>query len=92
VTKMPKPFFDFLKRRKNAELHRSQINPAAFKAHLCRSNLTPLKTRLATATFPGIPFAPLNQLLFVLLSPLPLVSPLTLFAESYAISFEKKLA
>lgn len=91
VTKMPKPFFDRLKNRSISVLHTEQISPTELAHHLKQSGCIVKKVRIATATLPGFNSALANRFVFSLLHRLPLFFPLTLFAESYLVVFQKPL-
>jgi ubiquinone/menaquinone biosynthesis C-methylase UbiE len=89
ITKMPKPFLTKLSGREVSSLHSGQIFPQEL-IRLFQSNGFRLKRlRLATATLPGFNSAILNRVVYKILSKIPLLSPLSLFAESYIVVFEK---
>ncbi len=90
VTKMPKPFFDRVKGRTSA-LHVGQIAPKDFICLLEQADLVVERVRIATATFPGIGGARLNSFVYAILKHVPLFFPLSLFAESYLVTFRKPL-
>lgn len=89
VTKMPKALFYRLRGRTIPEFHRGQIAPHTLVQQLRASGLEVEDTRIATATVPGIGSPRLNRLVHALLLLMPLVPPLTIFAESYAVRFRK---
>lgn len=89
ITKMPKELFYKLRGRVVPEFHRGQIAPHALAKCLRANGLEVRGVRIATATVPGMRSAWLNQLVHRLLLSIPLVPLVAVFAESYAISFEK---
>lgn len=89
VTKMPKPFFERLRGTSVASLHSGQIGPRALTRLLAEAGLTVTGVRVATATVPGVRSAAFNRFAFALLSRLPLIAPLRIFAESYLVTFTK---
>jgi ubiquinone/menaquinone biosynthesis C-methylase UbiE len=89
ITKMPKPFFDRLRGRATSELHGAQVGPMAFIGFLRENSLVVEKTRIATATVPLLNSAFLNNATYRLLKHIPLFFPLSLFAESYIVTFHK---
>ena len=89
VTKTPKPLFDRLCGRGNRSLHSGQIAPAELRHLLENAGLKVEKIRIATATVPGLGSATLNRLVYALLKRIPLAFPLTLFAESYLVTFRR---
>lgn len=91
VTKMPKPLFDRLRGRFVMPLHGAQIAPRALVRFLRESGLVVDGVRLATATVPLIGSALLNMLAYRFLKHVPLFVPLSLFAESYIVTFKKPL-
>ena len=88
ITKMPKAFFDRVRGRTSA-LHVGQIAPDDLVCLLERAGLIVERVRIATATFPGIGSATLNNFVYRLLKQVPLFFPLSLFAESYLVTFRK---
>ncbi|MEK9176744.1 MAG: methyltransferase domain-containing protein, partial [Patescibacteria group bacterium] len=88
VTKMPKRLFDRMRGRR-VRLHRGQVSPEELAAALTLAGLRVTDVSIATATLPMFRSASANRALYAALKHLPLVFPLSLFAESYAISFEK---
>lgn len=91
ITKMPKPLFDRVARRKLSNLHRGQIAPRELLAHLHKAGLRVDSVRIATATIPLLRSAFVNRVAFTLLSRLPFIVPFSFFAESYAVFFRKPL-
>lgn len=91
ITKMPKPFFDRMRGRAPRVLHSSQIRPDALADLLRAEGLGIEKVRIATATVPFLRSARLNTFAYWLLKHIPLVPPLTLFAESYILTFRKSI-
>ena len=89
ITKMPKALFYRLRGKKIPEFHTGQIAPGALSKSLRQAGLEIISVRIATATLPGIASAPLNRFLYRVLASVPLVAPLTAFAESYAVRFRK---
>lgn len=89
ITKMPKKFFDSVLGRKSSDLHQGQITPQELAKLLRAVGLRVAQIRIATATVPGLKSAFLNRLAFRLLSHIPLIAPLTFFAESYVIIAER---
>ncbi len=89
ITKMPKPFFDRLRGRGLRSLHSAQIAPRALVRLLERSGLEVGAVRIATATVPLVGSASLNRWAYRILARLPFMFPLTLFAESYLVTFRK---
>lgn len=88
ITKMPKPLFDRLRGRR-AELHTGQISPGTLASCLRAAGLVVGRVRIATATVALFNSPRLNAAMFALLSRVPLVWPLTFFAESYVLEFTK---
>lgn len=91
ITKMPKPFFDSVRGRVRSPLHQGQISPKNLVGHLQAAGLRVLKVRPATATVPLLGSPGLNRFTFACIRHLPVWPPLSLFAESYCIIFEKKV-
>jgi len=85
ITKMPKKFFNTLAGRRLSELHAGQVSPGMFTTLLKKSGLTISMVRMATATVPVFKSPLLNQVAFQLFSRLPLIWPLSVFAESYIV-------
>lgn len=88
ITKMPKAFFDRMKGRDSA-LHVGQIAPDDLVRLFEQAGLSVERVRIATATFPGFGSARLNSLVYAILKYVPLFFPLSLFAESYLVTFRK---
>ena len=91
VTKMPKPFFDWMRGRGSRALHGAQIGPATLVGLLRSNGLIIEEIRTTTATVPFIGSASINGLVYRFLRHIPLFFPLTIFAESYLITFRKPL-
>ena len=91
VTKMPKPFFNRVHGRAVSALHTGQILPRTLVRLLERSGCVVENVRIATATLPGFGSARANGWIYKLLKYVPLFFPFTLFAESYLITFRKRL-
>jgi ubiquinone/menaquinone biosynthesis C-methylase UbiE len=91
ITKMPKPFFERMRRADVSSLHAGQIGPGALTKYFHQAGLTVTEVRIATATVPGMRSVSLNRLAFSLLSRIPLIAPLRVFAESYAVTFRKNV-
>ena len=89
ITKTPKYFFDRLRGRKVADLHRGQIAPRELMKKLRDAELEIVGVYAATATIPLIGSVFLNRLMFRLIQRLPLFYPLTLLTESYCVVFKK---
>ena len=89
ITKTPKHFFDRLRGRKVADLHRGQIAPHELTRVLRAAGLEIVGIHATTATVPLIGSASLNRALFALIRQLPLFFPLTLLTESYCVIFKK---
>lgn len=90
ITKMPKPFFDRVRGRAVSPLHGAQIAPRVLARLLRENGFVVEKVRVATATVPLIGSALLNRFAYAFLKHIPLFFPLTLFAESYLITFRKQ--
>lgn len=88
ITKMPKPFFDFIRGRGGRALHSGQIAPSALARLLVHQGFDIEEIRMATATVPLAGSAALNRAAYRLFSRAPVVP---LFSESYAIAFRKPL-
>lgn len=91
ITKMPKQFFNRLRGRKIADLHKGQIASRNLVHLLEQSGCIVEKVCIATATLPGFGSARANGLVYTLLKHIPLFFPFTLFAESYIVIFRKPL-
>lgn len=91
ITKMPKPFLQKVTGTKSSELHSGQIAPAALIRLFQKNGLQVEMLRVATATLPGFKSAFLNTLTYRILSSVPLLSPLSIFAESYVVIAKKPL-
>lgn len=89
ITKIPKPFFERLLGRTVSALHTGQIAPRDLTRLLTGSGLITERVRIATATLPGFGSASMNGWMYMLLKYFSLFFPLTLFAESYLITFRK---
>ncbi len=89
ITKMPKPLFDRLRGRHGRAFHSGMVSPRALSKILTQEGLTVEEVGIATATVPGAGSAILNRVAFTILRHLPLVFPLTVFAESYYVTFRK---
>lgn len=89
ITKTPKYFFDWLRGRKVADLHRGQIAPCELTNKLRAAGLEVVSVYAATATVPLIGSTLLNRATFSLIRRLPLFYPLTLLTESYCVVFKK---
>ena len=89
VTKMPKPLFDKVRGRAVSSLHSAQIGPAALTRLLRENGFQIERVRIATATVPLFGSVWLNKIAYHCLKHLPLFSPLSLFAESYVVTFRK---
>lgn len=88
ITKMPKAFFDRMRGRISV-LHVGQIAPGDLVLLLERAGFIVERVRVATATFPGIGSAMLNSFVYRILKHVSLFFPLSLFAESYLVTFRK---
>lgn len=91
ITKMPKPIFDRLRGRSVSSLHGAQIAPQALVRLLAGTGLVVEGVHIATATMPLIGSASLNELVYWSLKRLSLFFPLSLFAESYIVTFRKPI-
>jgi SAM-dependent methyltransferase len=89
VTKMPKGLLYAIRGRKVPEFHTGQISPTRLAALLRKAGLQVESIRIATATVPGLGSPYLNRAAHTILSRIPLVPLMNLFAESYAIRFRK---
>jgi ubiquinone/menaquinone biosynthesis C-methylase UbiE len=89
ITKMPKPLFDFVRGRSSRAFHSAQISPRALIALCLENGLVVENVRVATATVPFFGFAGLNKIVYQLLRYIPLFFPLSLFVESYVVTFRK---
>lgn len=89
ITKTPKYFFDRLRGRKVADLHRGQIAPRELAKKLRDAGLEIVGVYPATATVPFVGSVFLNRLAFRLLQRLSAWYPLTLLTESYCVVFRK---
>jgi ubiquinone/menaquinone biosynthesis C-methylase UbiE len=91
VTKMSKPFFDWLRGRAKRSFHSSQVKPHALRTLLEQQGFVVEEVRIATATAPLFGSAFFNKAMYALLRHVPLFFPCTLFAESYVVTFRKPL-
>ena len=91
ITKMPKPFFDFIRGRAPRALHGAQIGPTALTRLMREEGIIVENIRIATVTVPLIGSALLNEWAYALLRSFPLFFPCMLFAESYLITFRKPI-
>lgn len=89
ITKTPKYFFDRLRGRRVADLHRSQVTPRELMKALRAAGFEVIGVHAATATVPGAGSASLNRIAFRMIRRLPLFFPLSLFTESYCVVFKK---
>lgn len=89
ITKTPKYFFDRLRGRKVADLHRGQISSRELARVLQTAGLEIVGVYAATATVPLIGSVFLNRAVFALIRRLSLFYPFTLFTESYCVIFKK---
>lgn len=90
ITKMPKPFFDWVCGRTSSSLHGAQVAPRVLVRLFRTHGFAVEKVRIATATVPRIGSASLNRAVYMLLKHIPLFFPFTIFAESYLITFRKQ--
>lgn len=89
ITKMPKPFFDRLRGRGQDDFHSGMASPRVLAQALNEAGLIVKKVRVTAVTVPAFNSAVLNESVFVLLKHIPLVWPLSIFAESYCMTFIK---
>lgn len=89
ISKMPKPFLDRLRARGSRALHSAQMRSGMLVRLLQSRGFVIENVRIATATVPLVGSATLNSVAYRLLKHVPLVFPVTLFAESFLITFRK---
>lgn len=89
ITKTPKYFFDRLRGRKVADLHRGQVTSCELTNALRTAGLEIIGVHAATATVPLVGSAFLNRIVFQLIRRLPMFYPLTILTESYCVVFKK---
>jgi len=89
ITKTPKPLLNKIRGRKLSKLHQGQVSVKKLQSLMKGVGFVVSKTRIATATAPGISSPLLNKIIFSLLKNIPLFSPLTIFSESYLLICKK---